>query len=291
MDCSPPGSSVHGIRQARTLEWAATVPKPSSPCKSSLGLPVTALLTSRPLCLRLRQASPPISAHPPFFKVLQTPMGTTPANVKRTHPENLALLEAATRSTVAQWIQAATRSSVVKAPPLCKKEKNRRHPLGLSWQPISCVWLRDTITAETFITGSGTLFWDYYFFNLWYSNSQQEYWLFIMIHTVTAFSHVTAISNYALSDSHGPGTGNWLLRHIMEKAHNNLKKWVLSLSILLQKRNQRCIKVKGHGQTHSYVPSCMASKGPLPILSLCLNLWWHSRKQNQRDRVGWQVGR
>lgn len=89
-----------------------------------------------------------------------------------------------------------------------------------------------------------------------------------MIHTVTAFSHVTVISNYALSDSHGPGTGDWLLRHIMEKVHNNLKKWVLSLSILLQKRNQRCTKVKGYGQTHSYVPSCMASKGPLPILSL-----------------------
>ena len=24
MDCSPPGSSVHGILQGRTLEWAAT---------------------------------------------------------------------------------------------------------------------------------------------------------------------------------------------------------------------------------------------------------------------------
>ena len=24
MDCSPPGSSVHGISQARTLEWVAT---------------------------------------------------------------------------------------------------------------------------------------------------------------------------------------------------------------------------------------------------------------------------
>ena len=24
MDCSPPGSSVHGIFQARVLEWAAT---------------------------------------------------------------------------------------------------------------------------------------------------------------------------------------------------------------------------------------------------------------------------
>ena len=28
MDCSPPGSSVHGILQARILEWAATFPSP-----------------------------------------------------------------------------------------------------------------------------------------------------------------------------------------------------------------------------------------------------------------------
>lgn len=89
------------------------------------------------------------------------------------------------------------------------------------------------------------------FLNLWYSNSQQEYWLFIMIPTVTAFSHVTAVSNEALSDSYGPGAGDWPLRYIMEKAHHNLKKWVLSLSFLLQKRNQRCIKVQGYGQTHS----------------------------------------
>ena len=27
MDCSPPGSSVHGIFQARALEWDATLPK------------------------------------------------------------------------------------------------------------------------------------------------------------------------------------------------------------------------------------------------------------------------
>ena len=30
MDCSPPGSSVHGISQARILEWLARVPLPSS---------------------------------------------------------------------------------------------------------------------------------------------------------------------------------------------------------------------------------------------------------------------
>ena len=28
MDCSPPGSSAHGILQARILEWAATFPSP-----------------------------------------------------------------------------------------------------------------------------------------------------------------------------------------------------------------------------------------------------------------------
>ena len=30
MDCSPPGSSVHGIVQARTLEWVA-LPSPEGP--------------------------------------------------------------------------------------------------------------------------------------------------------------------------------------------------------------------------------------------------------------------
>ena len=28
MDCNPPGSSVHGIFQARILEWVATFPSP-----------------------------------------------------------------------------------------------------------------------------------------------------------------------------------------------------------------------------------------------------------------------
>ena len=27
MDCSPPGSSVHGILQARVLEWGANLPE------------------------------------------------------------------------------------------------------------------------------------------------------------------------------------------------------------------------------------------------------------------------
>ena len=30
MDCSPPGSSVHGILQARILEWAAILPPESN---------------------------------------------------------------------------------------------------------------------------------------------------------------------------------------------------------------------------------------------------------------------
>ena len=30
IDCSPPGSSVHGILQARILEWVATAPSPGN---------------------------------------------------------------------------------------------------------------------------------------------------------------------------------------------------------------------------------------------------------------------
>ena len=40
MNCSPPGSSVHGLLQARTLEWAATV--------SSRDLPKTVIKPRSP---------------------------------------------------------------------------------------------------------------------------------------------------------------------------------------------------------------------------------------------------
>ena len=39
MDCSPPGSFIHGIFQARVLEWGAiafSVPPPYTPCKNLL---------------------------------------------------------------------------------------------------------------------------------------------------------------------------------------------------------------------------------------------------------------
>ena len=65
MDCSPPGSSVHGILQARTLDWGATA--------FSRG-------ASRPRALHLRhwqldsfplshQGSPTFHIHPTVFTV------------------------------------------------------------------------------------------------------------------------------------------------------------------------------------------------------------------------------
>ena len=58
MDCSPPGSSVHGILQARVLEWAATPGdlsnpgiKPESPALQADSLP------AEPLGLSLFQNS------------------------------------------------------------------------------------------------------------------------------------------------------------------------------------------------------------------------------------------
>ena len=59
MDCNPPGSSVHGILQARILEWVAM---PSSRASSDPGIkPVSLALLhwqaySLPLC---HQGSPP----------------------------------------------------------------------------------------------------------------------------------------------------------------------------------------------------------------------------------------
>ena len=40
VDCSPPGSSVHGILQARTLEWAA-MPSSSGPSRPGDGTHVS----------------------------------------------------------------------------------------------------------------------------------------------------------------------------------------------------------------------------------------------------------
>ena len=41
MDCSPPGSSVHGILQARILEWGNALLQGLSPTQgSSAGLPI-----------------------------------------------------------------------------------------------------------------------------------------------------------------------------------------------------------------------------------------------------------
>ena len=59
MDCSPPGSSVHGILQARILGWVATPPSRGSSrprdqtCRSCLGRRgfTTAALTVKPLSL------------------------------------------------------------------------------------------------------------------------------------------------------------------------------------------------------------------------------------------------
>jgi len=39
MDCNPPGSSLHGILQARILEWQARIPGKSTPLSSPAELP------------------------------------------------------------------------------------------------------------------------------------------------------------------------------------------------------------------------------------------------------------
>ena len=56
MDCSPPGSSVHGILQARTLEWVAIPPpgdlpdpgiEPGSPALQVDSLPAELIYRKR----------------------------------------------------------------------------------------------------------------------------------------------------------------------------------------------------------------------------------------------------
>ena len=116
-------------------------PKPFSSCKPSSGLPVTALLTSWSLFLRLPllQASPSLFSHLPFFKVLQTPMGTISANTKHVHLENFPLLESTTRCTVASGFSQLPDTVLQKLPNFAKNNKKEDTSLGLSWQPISCV--------------------------------------------------------------------------------------------------------------------------------------------------------
>ena len=80
MDCSPPGSSIHGIFQARVLEWGATecirVPVSPHPCQRSLLLNVLFVFVLAIVCnchsapaAKLLQSCPtlcnPIDGSPP----------------------------------------------------------------------------------------------------------------------------------------------------------------------------------------------------------------------------------
>ena len=54
MDCSPPGSSAHGISQARGLEWGATAFSDPSPiCTLALTPLPLSILHNTPTCFRL----------------------------------------------------------------------------------------------------------------------------------------------------------------------------------------------------------------------------------------------
>ena len=55
MDCSPPGSSIHGIFQARVLEWGASITYMKGPQKNSLQKKV--------LCRYYRQTSERFTLH------------------------------------------------------------------------------------------------------------------------------------------------------------------------------------------------------------------------------------
>ena len=65
MDCSPPGSSVHGILQARILEWSAIF--------SSRGFsqPRDRTLVSRVSCIGSLPCMPPGKPHHPDTKARQ----------------------------------------------------------------------------------------------------------------------------------------------------------------------------------------------------------------------------
>ena len=53
VDCSLPGSSVHGIFQARVLEWAAIAFSREVDCSESIGYVLLLLYKSLLLCILL----------------------------------------------------------------------------------------------------------------------------------------------------------------------------------------------------------------------------------------------
>ena len=93
MDCSPPGSSVHGILQARILEWVAVPPprncpnpgiQPTSPASQAVSLPLShrgscakdqfsSVAQSRPtLCDPMNRSTPGLPVHHQLPKFTQT---------------------------------------------------------------------------------------------------------------------------------------------------------------------------------------------------------------------------
>ena len=72
MDCSPPGSSVHGILQARILQWAAIPKWVASPGDSSPGVHLGLAYCKRTLHCRTRQGD---SNHLKKKKKLSTNIG------------------------------------------------------------------------------------------------------------------------------------------------------------------------------------------------------------------------
>ena len=65
MDCSPPGSSVHGILQARTLEWVAIAFSRGASQPRDLHL----LHWQADSLLLSHQGSPMLHIHPAVFKI------------------------------------------------------------------------------------------------------------------------------------------------------------------------------------------------------------------------------
>ena len=80
MDCSPPGSSVHGILQARILEWVAM---PSSRGSSRPGIELTS-----PESLALKADSLPRILE---WVAISFSRGSSQPGIELTSPESLAL--------------------------------------------------------------------------------------------------------------------------------------------------------------------------------------------------------
>ena len=72
VDCSPPGSSIHGILQARILQWVAILPPRDLPDPGVKPAPLVSPAQAGRFFTTAQAGKPPYSLHPAADEKLPT---------------------------------------------------------------------------------------------------------------------------------------------------------------------------------------------------------------------------